>query len=42
MPPGTTEDMEEEEEGDEEGENVDSVLRSPERPGILTRLARLV
>ncbi|XP_062300462.1 nucleolin-like [Scomber scombrus] len=30
----------EEEESDEEGENVDSVSGSPDKPGILTRLAR--
>ncbi|XP_049424169.1 uncharacterized protein LOC125883727 isoform X2 [Epinephelus fuscoguttatus] len=39
--PGTTEhDMREEEEGDEEEENADSVPGTPLRPGILTRLAR--
>lgn len=42
VPHGTTEDMEMEEEDDEEGESEDSVLGSPVKPGILTRLARLV
>nr|XP_020465821.1 membrane-anchored junction protein [Monopterus albus]XP_020465823.1 membrane-anchored junction protein [Monopterus albus] len=37
--PGTTWDGEEEEEGGEEGEDVDSAPGIPVRPGILTRLA---
>lgn len=38
---GTIHDMGEEE-ADEEGEHADSVPKSPAKPGILTRLARLV
>lgn len=41
MQPGTINDMGEEE-PDEEGEDADSAPRSPVKPGILTRLARLV
>ena len=60
VPPGTTEDMKEEEEDNEEEEDdeddeddeeeesdedegdVDSVPGSPDKPGILSQLARLV